>query len=73
MPIHEVAVRATGMKSVAASRIASSAAAEAASAARSLRKEPSGEGGSSVSGPSASFSRAISAPMVAHWFRLRRS
>lgn len=61
------------MKSVVASRIASSAAFEAASAARSLRWGLSGVGGSSVSGPSASFSRAISAPMVVHWFRLRRS
>jgi len=50
------------MKSVVASRMASSAVAAAASAARSLRKEPSGDGGSSVSGPRASFSRASLGP-----------
>jgi osmoprotectant transport system ATP-binding protein len=53
--------------------MASSAAFAAASAARSLRNDPFGARGSSLSGPSASSSRAISAPMVEHWLRLRRS
>ena len=40
---------------------------------RSWIRRLSGAGGSSMSGPSASLRRAISAPMVEHWLRLRRS